>query len=164
MGHVPPRSAGLLLWRRRAGTLEVLLAHMGGPFWTGKDHAAWSIPKGLYDDGEEPQVAAMREFTEELGLPVPVTADELRPLGEVKQPSGKRLVVWAAEADLDPDAIRPGLFTMEWPPRSGKQAEFPEIDRVQWFGLDEAREALVKGQRPFLDRLADSATGTGSGP
>jgi predicted NUDIX family NTP pyrophosphohydrolase len=155
MGQVPPRSAGLLLWRRRAGVLEVLLAHMGGPFWSGKDLAAWSIPKGLYDDDEEPRAAAMREFTEELGVPVPVPADALLPLGEVRQPSGKRLSAWAAEADLDPTVVVPGLFSMEWPPRSGKQAEFPEIDRVEWFPLELAREKLVRGQTRFLDLLQD---------
>ena len=158
MGYVPPRSAGLLLWRRRGDQLEVLLAHMGGPFWTGKDTAAWSIPKGLYDEDEEPLDAAMREFTEELGLPVPVPKDRLVPLGELRQPSGKRLTVWTAEADLDPAEIRPGVFTMEWPPRSGKQAEFPEIDRVEWFGLDVAADKLVRGQRPFLDRLVQLAS------
>jgi predicted NUDIX family NTP pyrophosphohydrolase len=158
MGHVPPCSAGLLLWRRRDGVIQVLLAHMGGPFWSGKDDAAWSIPKGLYDDDEEPLTAAIREFTEELGLPVPVPPDALMPLGELRQPSGKRLTVWAAEADLDPADVRPGLFTMEWPPRSGKQAEFPEIDRVEWFPPDVAAAKLVRGQRPFLARLTSSVT------
>jgi predicted NUDIX family NTP pyrophosphohydrolase len=153
MGHVPPRSAGLLLWRRAGGHVEVLLAHMGGPFWARKDDAAWSIPKGLYDEDEEPVVAAMREFTEELGLPVPVSPDRLASLGEIRQPSGKRLTVWAAEADLDPAAVVPGLFTMEWPPRSGKQAEFPEIDRVAWWSLGDAEVKLVRGQVPFLARL-----------
>jgi predicted NUDIX family NTP pyrophosphohydrolase len=158
MGYVPPRSAGLLLWRRHGGEVQVLLAHMGGPFWTGKDDAAWSIPKGLYDDDEEPLAAAMREFTEELGLPAPVRPEQLVPLGERKQPSGKRLTVWAAEADLDPADVVPGLFTMEWPPRSGKQAEFPEIDRVAWWSLVEAETKLVRGQVPFLTVLAASLT------
>ena len=129
---------------------------MGGPYWTGKDNAAWSIPKGLYDEDEEPVVAAMREFTEELGLPVPVPPEQLVPLGELRQPSGKRLTVWAAEADLDPADVVPGQFTMEWPPRSGNQAEFPEIDRVEWWSLSDAETKLVKGQIPFLARLARS--------
>ncbi len=127
---------------------------MGGPYWTGKDAAAWSIPKGLYDEDEEPLAAAMREFTEELGLPVPLAAEELEPLGEVRQPSGKRLTVWAGEADLDPADVRPGMFTMEWPPRSGKQEEFPEIERAEWWSIAEAETKLVRGQIPFLERLA----------
>ena len=157
------RSAGILLWRRpsdaRPADVEVLLGHMGGPFWTGKDEAAWSIPKGLYDNTEEPLAAAAREFTEELGVPLPVDIADLRPLGELRQPSGKRLTVWAAEADLDPDAVVPGTFTMEWPPRSGKTAEFPEIDRAAWWPLSVARDKLVKGQRPFLDRLLSPPAG-----
>jgi predicted NUDIX family NTP pyrophosphohydrolase len=151
---VPPRSAGLLLWRRRRDDVELLLGHMGGPYWTGKDAAAWSIPKGLYDEDEEPLAAAMREVTEELGLPVPLAAEELEPLGEVRQPSGKRLTVWAGEADLDPADVRPGMFTMEWPPRSGKQEEFPEIERAEWWSIAEAETKLVRGQIPFLERLA----------
>jgi len=127
---------------------------MGGPYWTGKDAAAWSIPKGLYDEDEEPLAAAMREFTEELGLPVPLAAEEMEPLGEVRQPSGKRWTVWAGEADLDPADARPGMFTMEWPPRSGKQEEFPEIERAEWWSIAEAETKLVRGQIPFLERLA----------
>jgi predicted NUDIX family NTP pyrophosphohydrolase len=147
------RSAGILLYRRGANGLEVLLGHMGGPFWTAKDEAAWSIPKGLYDDDEEPLLAALREFTEELGIAPPFEPEALRPLGELRQPSGKRLTVWAAEGDLDPADVVPGTFTMEWPPRSGKTAEFPEIDRAAWWAIDVAQQKLVKGQRPFLDRL-----------
>lgn len=157
MVHVPQRSAGVLLWRRRAGLVEVLIGHMGGPLWANKDTAAWSIPKGLYDESEPGLVAAIREFTEELGLPPPVPQDQLVPLGELRQPSGKRLTVWTAEADLDPASIEPGVFTMEWPPRSGRQAEFPEIDRVEWFDLDTAADKLVRGQRPFLLRLSQLA-------
>jgi predicted NUDIX family NTP pyrophosphohydrolase len=154
---MPVRSAGVLLWRRRdGGDVEVLLAHMGGPFWARKDDAAWSIPKGIYGDDEEPLAAALREFEEELGLPCPVPPDRLVPLGELRQPSGKRLTVWAGEADLDPAAVVPGLFEMEWPPRSGKTAQFPEIDRVEWWPLEAARVKLVRGQRPFLDRLAQA--------
>jgi len=148
------RSAGILLYRRVAeGAIEVLLGHMGGPFWTAKDDAAWSIPKGLYDDDEEPLAAAAREFAEELGLPLPVDVEDLQPLGEIRQPSGKRLTVWAGEADIDPADVVPGTFTMQWPPRSGKMAEFPEVDRVAWWPLDVADTKLVKGQRPFLQRL-----------
>jgi len=126
---------------------------MGGPFWAKKDDAAWSIPKGLYDDDEEPLAAALREFTEELGVPLPVSPDRLTPLGELRQPSGKRLTVWAGEGDLDPASVIPGTFTMEWPPRSGKQAEFPEVDRAAWWSLEQAATKLVRGQVPFLARL-----------
>src|SRR3954452_12212785 len=153
LAAVVVRSAGILLYRWRDDELQVLLGHMGGPFWTGKDDAAWSMPKGLYDDTEEALGAAAREFTEELGLPLPVDLADLVPLGEIRQPSGKRLTAWAAEADLDPAEVVPGTFTMQWPPRSGKTAEFPEIDRVAWCPLDVAYVKLVKGQRPFLERL-----------
>ncbi|MBB4688904.1 NUDIX domain-containing protein [Amycolatopsis jiangsuensis] len=146
------RSAGLLLYRRSSGDrVEVLLGHMGGPFWAKKDEAAWSLPKGELEDGEEPEAAARREFAEELGLPAP--DGPLRPLGEVRQ-SGKVVTAWAVEADLDPAEVVPGTFELEWPPRSGKLQQFPEVDRVAWFDLDTAREKLVKGQRAFLDRLA----------
>jgi predicted NUDIX family NTP pyrophosphohydrolase len=151
---MPTRSAGVLLWRRAAGGgLEVLVGHMGGPFWARKDDAAWSVPKGEYADDEEALAAAQREFVEELGLPLPVDASQLVPLGEVRQPSGKRLTVWAAEGDLDPADVVPGTFPLEWPPRSGNVVEFPELDRVAWLSLDDARQRLVKGQRDFLDRL-----------
>ena len=147
------RSAGILLWRRHDGEVEVLIAHMGGPYWTGKDDAAWSAPKGLYADDEEPMTAAVREFEEELGVAVPVGRDRLASLGEIRQPSGKRLTLWAAEADLDVDAVVPGTFEMAWPPRSGTLQSFPEVDRAEWCRLDVARRRLVAGQRPFLDRL-----------
>ncbi|GAA3574898.1 NUDIX domain-containing protein [Amycolatopsis ultiminotia] len=144
------RSAGLLLFRRSGDRVEVLLGHMGGPFWAKKDEAAWSLPKGELADGEEPESAARREFAEELGLPAP--DGPWRELGEVRQ-SGKVVRAWAVEADLDPAAVVPGTFDLEWPPRSGKVQQFPELDRVGWFDLETAREKLVKGQRAFLDRL-----------
>ncbi|GAA3435253.1 NUDIX domain-containing protein [Kutzneria kofuensis] len=144
------RSAGILVFRKVDGRTEVLIAHMGGPFWARKDEGAWSVPKGLIEDGEEPEAAARREFREELGLPAP--AGELVPLGEVKQ-SGKTVTVWAIEGDLDPADVVPGTFELEWPPRSGRTREFPEVDRVGWFAVDDARVKLVKGQRAFLDRL-----------
>jgi len=147
------RSAGILLWRRQAGDIEVLIAHMGGPFWARKDEAAWSIPKGEYDETEEPLVAALREWREELGVDLPVEVSALIALGELRQPSGKRLTVWAAEADLDPDKVVPGTFPLEWPPKSGRIVEFPEVDRVGWFALDAAHPLLVKGQRELLGRL-----------
>ena len=146
-------SAGILLWRRRAGRLEVLLAHMGGPYWETKDDGGWSIPKGEYDDGEPALAAARREFLEELGLPAP--DGELLDLGEARQSNGKVVTVWAVEGDLDPADVVPGTFTMEWPPRSGQRQEFPEIDRAAWFALGEAARPLIAGQRPFLDRLRE---------
>ena len=146
------RSAGILVFRKVDGRTEVLIAHMGGPFWARKDDGAWSVPKGLIEDGEDPEAAARREFREELGLPAP--AGELLPLGEVKQ-SGKTVTVWAVEGDLDPAEVVPGTFELEWPPRSGKTREFPEVDRVAWFPVEEAEAKLVKGQRAFLSRLPD---------
>lgn len=149
------RSAGILLFRRTAGGdggVQVLLGHMGGPFWARKDAAAWSVVKGEYEAQEGPEAAARREFREELGLPVPDGVPV--PLGEVRQSGGKVVTVWALEGDLDPEAVVPGTFTMEWPKGSGTLREFPELDRVAWFGLEEAGERIVKGQRAFLDRLA----------
>ncbi len=146
------------MFRRNSnGTVEVLLGHMGGPFWARKDLGAWSIPKGEYEpQTEDARLAASREFTEELGLPVPDGA--WLPLGDVRYGSGagkKTLTVWAVEGDLDPAAIVPGTFQLEWPPRSGRLTEFPEIDRAEWFDATTARDKLVAGQRPCLDRLAE---------
>jgi predicted NUDIX family NTP pyrophosphohydrolase len=143
-------SAGLLLFRR-GGALEVLLAHMGGPFWARKDERAWSIPKGEYAPDEDAFDAARREFAEELGSPAP-DADYLD-LGTERLPGGKRLHVWAAEADLDPSTVVSNTFELVWPPRSGRTRSFPEIDRADWFAPDVARSKLVAGQVPFLDRL-----------
>ena len=148
---MPRRSAGLLLWRRGPEGVEVLIGHMGGPFWAKKDDGAWSIPKGEHGPDEDPMAVAHREFEEELGSPVP--ADDLVPLGQRKVTSAKVLTVWAAEGDLDATSCRSNTFEIEWPPRSGRMQEFPEIDRAAWFGLDEARSKLLKGQVPFLDHL-----------
>ncbi|MFJ6563241.1 NUDIX domain-containing protein [Streptomyces sp. NPDC091412] len=147
------RSAGLLLYRRSGDGLEVLLGHMGGPFFARREAGAWTVPKGEYDPEEPAWEAARREFREELGLPPP--GGEAVPLGEVRQTSGKTVTAWAIEGDLDPAAIVPGTFTMEWPPRSGRTQEFPELDRVAWLGLDRAREVIVTAQTAFLDRLAE---------
>ena len=146
------RSAGLLLYRRDADDVRVLLGHMGGPFWARKDEAAWSVPKGELLDGEDPAAAAAREFTEELGLPAP--DGDWHPLGDVRSAS-KVVTVWAVESDLDVTSMVPGTFTLEWPPRSGRQQEFPELDRVEWLELDTARLKLVSSQRPLVDRLVE---------
>lgn len=147
------RSAGLLLFRHTAQGLEVLLGHMGGPFFARRESGAWTVPKGEYDPAEPAWEAARREFREELGLAPP--DGKAIALGEVRQAGGKTVTAWAVEADLDPAAVVPGTFTMEWPPRSGRTAEFPELDRVAWFPLDRAREVIVSAQSAFLDRLAE---------
>lgn len=147
------RSAGLLLFRHTDEGLEVLLGHMGGPFFAKKDAGAWTVPKGEYEDGEPAWEAARREFQEELGLAPP--DGEAVPLGEVTQANGKIVTAWAVRADLDPASVDPGTFTMEWPPRSGRTQEFPELDRVAWFGLDRARAVIITAQAAFLDRLAE---------
>ncbi|MFV8185320.1 MULTISPECIES: NUDIX domain-containing protein [unclassified Streptomyces] len=148
------RSAGLLLYRHTDHGLEVLLGHMGGPFFARRDTGAWTVPKGEYESAEETAWdAARREFQEELGLPPP-DGDAVE-LGEVRQSGGKTVTAWAVRGDLDPATITPGTFTMEWPPRSGQTREFPELDRVAWFRLDGARDVIVKAQCAFLDRLAE---------
>ena len=149
---MPRTSAGILLYRRAGdGTVEVLIGHMGGPFWAKKDAGGWSIPKGEYAPGEDPFAAAQREFLEELGSPVP--AVDFVPLGEVRQSGSKTLTVWAAQGDFDVTTAVSNTFSLEWPPRSGRQQEFPEIDRAAWVRLDAARDLVVKGQVPLLDRL-----------
>jgi predicted NUDIX family NTP pyrophosphohydrolase len=153
-------SAGILLYRLSPGPgCEVLLGHMGGPFWARKDDGAWSIPKGEHGPEEEPFDVARREFEEELGAPVPAT--DFLPLGQLRLAGGKVLTVWAAAGDFDAAAARSNTFTIEWPPRSGRLQEFPEIDRSAWFPVAEARAKLVKGQGPFLDRLLDQLPGPG---
>lgn len=144
-------SAGLLLYRRTAGGLEVLLVHPGGPFWKKRDLGAWSIPKGEYDAGEAPEAAARREIIEELGLAAP---DVLDPLGEIVQAGGKRVIAFAGKGDLDVERVESNLFEMEWPPKSGRRQSFPEVDRAGWFGIAEARQKIIPGQLPLLDRLA----------
>jgi predicted NUDIX family NTP pyrophosphohydrolase len=151
---VPRTSAGILLYRRAPEQgVEVLIGHMGGPFWAKKDAGGWSIPKGEHGPDDDPLVAARREFAEELGCPVP--AQEFLPLGQVRQSSAKLLTVWAAKGDLDAAAATSNTFELEWPPRSGRMQSFPEIDRAAWFAVDEARTRLVRGQVPFLDRLLE---------
>ena len=147
---MPKRSAGLLMYRRGAAGLTVLLVHPGGPFWAGKDLGAWSIPKGEYDADEVPLAAAQREFAEETGT---APRGEFLPLGEAKQPGGKHVSAWAVEGDFDPATLVSTTFEMEWPPRSGRKRSFPEVDRAAWFSLDEARRKILAGQRPLIDRL-----------
>jgi predicted NUDIX family NTP pyrophosphohydrolase len=148
------RSAGILLYRRRDDRLEVLLVHPGGPLWARRDAGVWSIPKGEYADDEEPLAAARREFAEELGTPVP--DGEALELGEIRQKSGKRVRAWAVAGDLDAERARSNTFSMQWPPKSGRMQEFPEVDRAEWFGLEQAREKLNPAQVPLLEHLAES--------
>jgi predicted NUDIX family NTP pyrophosphohydrolase len=154
---MPKLSAGIVLYRHAGGALEVLLVHPGGPYWARRDDGAWSVPKGEYDAGEDQLTAARREFHEEIGIDVP--AGPALPLGEVRQASGKRVVAWAFEGDLDVRAVRSNTFTMEWPPRSGRTQEFPEVDRAGWFDAETARRKLVRGQADLIDRLLDARAG-----
>ncbi len=147
----PKRSAGLLVFRRRPAGAEVLLGHMGGPFWARRDQRAWSIPKGEYEPDERPHDAARREYEEELGLPPP--AGDPIPLGEVRQAGGKTVTAWAIEGDVDPTHVVPGTFDLEWPHGSGRMRAFPEVDRVAWFDVSTARTKIVAAQEQLLDRL-----------
>jgi predicted NUDIX family NTP pyrophosphohydrolase len=144
------KSAGLLLFRETTIGLEVLLAHPGGPFWAKKDDGSWSIPKGEFGDSEEPLAAAKREFEEEMGVP---PAGDFIPLESLKQPSGKLVFAWALRSDFDPSRLKSNMFSMEWPPGSGRQQEFPEVDKAAWFGVEAARLKISKGQAGFLDQL-----------
>jgi predicted NUDIX family NTP pyrophosphohydrolase len=138
------------MFRRTHGALELLLAHPGGPFWTRRDLAAWTLPKGEIGPQEDPLDAARREFLEETGF---ASTPPFLPLGELRQKSGKRITAWAFEGDADPAGLVSNLFEMEWPPRSGRLQSFPEVDRVQWFDVPEARSRLIAGQVPFVDAL-----------
>jgi predicted NUDIX family NTP pyrophosphohydrolase len=150
------RSSGILLYRDREGTTEFLLVHPGGPYWTRRDEGAWSIPKGGIEEEEDSRQAALRELDEELGPAAPdLDAAELIDLGQVRQRAGKVVDAWAAEGDFDPDALDSNTFEMEWPPRSGREVEFPEVDRADWFALEEAKRKLLPAQGEFLDRLLD---------
>ena len=148
---MPRRSAGILLYRRRQGALEVLLVHPGGPAWANRDAGAWSIPKGEYGDGEAPRAVALREFEEETGQPPP--DGELVALGEIRQRGGKLVTAWATSGDLDPEQVTSNTFKMQWPPRSGQWRTFPEVDRAGWFDPATAREKLLPAQAELVDRL-----------
>jgi predicted NUDIX family NTP pyrophosphohydrolase len=143
-------SAGILLYRLHDGICEVFLVHPGGPYWRGKDTGAWSIPKGELEDGDDPVAAAKREFHEETGTKL---SGELVELGQLKQPSGKLVHAWAMQGDIDASSVKSNTFPMEWPPHSGRQQEFPEVDRAEWFTIAAAREKILPGQRGFLDQL-----------
>ncbi len=147
-------SAGILLFRRRPAGIEVMLVHPGGPFWAKKEEGAWSLPKGLADEGEDLLAAAKREFLEETGMTV---EGEFLDLGAHKQPGGKTIVAWACEGDFDPALLKSNTFEIEWPPRSGKTAEFPEVDRAAWFSVDLALMKINTGQKPILAALSASA-------
>jgi len=146
------QAAGILLYRRGRAGLEVLLAHPGGPLWARKDAGAWTLPKGQFTDSELPLDAAKREFEEEMGS---APSGEFHPLGTIRQPSGKVIHAWAAESDFDVRTVRSNLFELEWPPKSGLIAEFPEIDRAGWFSISEARIKIIKGQEPFITKLLE---------
>lgn len=156
------RSAGILLFRRGEEEPEVLLAHPGGPYWKKRDLGAWSVPKGEIEAEEEPRACALRELREELGPAPSLAAEDLIELGEIRQRAGKVVAAWAAEADFDPESLESISFQMEWPPRSGREAEFPEVDRAEWFDLAEARRKILPAQEAFLDRLVEHLGETGS--
>lgn len=149
------RSAGILLYRHNGGEIEFLLVHPGGPFWVKKDAGAWSIPKGQIEDEEEPCACAIRELKEELGPAPSLEADELIELGSIRQRAGKVVEAWAAAGEFDPAALDSNTFRMEWPPKSGSEQEFPEVDRAEWFDLATAREKILPAQAEFLDRLLE---------
>jgi predicted NUDIX family NTP pyrophosphohydrolase len=155
-------SAGILLWRRRDGRLEVLLGHPGGPYFARKDEGSWTVIKGEVEPGEELVAVARREFAEETGHAI-VSGDALIELGEIRQKSGKVVIAWAVEGALDPDEAVSNTFEMEWPPRSGRTETFPEIDRVAWFRLKKARSKIKEAQIPFLERLERAIEGEGNG-
>jgi predicted NUDIX family NTP pyrophosphohydrolase len=152
---MPSRSAGILLHRRREGRPEVLLVHPGGPFWARRQAGAWSIPKGEYAPEDDPLAAARREFEEELGVPPP--DGPVHDLGEVRQRGGKLVHAWALAGDLDAEQITSNTFQLEWPPRSGSMIDVPEVDRAEWFTLEQAREKINPAQAALLDRLAQAA-------
>jgi predicted NUDIX family NTP pyrophosphohydrolase len=157
------RSAGILLYRFAAGEPQLLLVHPGGPYWAKRDRGAWTIPKGEYEDGEAPRDCALRELGEELGAMPRLDAEALIDLGAVRQKSGKVVEAWAAEGDFDPADLRSNSFAIEWPPRSGEQREFPEVDRAEWFDPEEARRKILLAQAELIDRLLERLAGADGG-
>jgi len=158
MPKKPNKSAGLLIYRQAPGPIEVFLVHPGGPFWAKKDDGAWSIPKGEFSEDEDPLEAAKREFQEETGF---VVTGEFQPLEPLRQPSGKIVYAWAVKGDVDAGALKSNTFSMEWPPRSGKVQEFPEVDRAGWFTIEFAKRKILKGQAAFLDQLEHGVAKSG---
>ncbi len=154
------RSAGVLLFRHDGAGPQVLLVHPGGPYWARRDRGAWSIPKGEIEDGEEPRECALRELAEELGPAARLDPGQLVELGSVRQRGGKAVEAWASEGEFDPAALSSATFAMEWPPRSGEEREFPEVDRAEWFDPPEARRRILPAQEPFLDRLLEHLDGS----
>lgn len=152
-------SAGVLLYRRAAGGLQVLLVHPGGPYWAKRDRGAWTIPKGECEEGEEPRECALRELAEELGAAPAIDRSALLELGSVRQKSGKLVEAWAAEGDFEPAELNSNTFELEWPPRSGQRREFPEVDRAGWFEPEAAREKILPAQAELLDRLLERLGG-----
>jgi predicted NUDIX family NTP pyrophosphohydrolase len=153
---MPKQSAGILMYRQGKDGLQVLLVHPGGPFWAKKDLGAWSIPKGEYSEGEEPLAVAVREFEEETGLR---PQGDFQSLGELRQPGRKIVTAWAVPGDFDVTTLKSNTFDMEWPPKSGRKTAFPEVDRGEWFSLDQARQKILPGQKEFVDRLMTIADG-----
>jgi predicted NUDIX family NTP pyrophosphohydrolase len=149
------QSAGILMYRGSPPALELLLVHPGGPLWANKDDGAWSIPKGEYDEAEDPLAMAIREFTEELGTRPFSGPTKLLNLGEIVQPGGKHVTAFAVAGDFDPATLKSNMFELEWPPSSGRMQSFPEVDRAQWFTPEEARQKILQGQAPFIGRLLD---------
>jgi predicted NUDIX family NTP pyrophosphohydrolase len=149
------QSAGILMYRGSPPALELLLVHPGGPLWANKDDGAWSLPKGEYVDGEDPLAVAIREFTEELGARPFSGPTKLLNLGEIVQPGGKQVTAFAVVGDFEPAALASNLFELEWPPNSGRMQSFPEVDRAQWFTPEHARQKILPGQAPFIDRLLE---------
>lgn len=152
-GMASKHSAGVILFRRGEQGVEFLLIHPGGPFWRRKDAGAWSIPKGQIEEDEEARACAIRELEEELGQAPDLDPEQMIELGSIRQRAGKLVEAWAAEADFDPATLDSNTFSMEWPPRSGSEQEFPEVDRAEWFGLERAREKILPAQAELLDRL-----------
>jgi predicted NUDIX family NTP pyrophosphohydrolase len=155
-------SAGILLYRHNGSEPEFLLIHPGGPFWSKKDAGAWSIPKGQIESEEEPRACAIRELEEELGSAPRLDPEELLELGSIRQRAGKVVEAWAAEADFDPAALASNTFSLEWPPHSGNEREFPEVDRAEWFGLEAARDKILPAQAELLDRLLERLAARGN--